>query len=151
MNKSIALRSMALLTAAWGLSAAAQDTAVERWQAAPEVVLEASDLTLEEFEWIARPIIVFADSPADPAFRQQMEYLAERPEALVERDVVVIVDTDPSANSPIRKVLRPRGFQLTLIGKEGGVVLRKPFPWHIREITRSIDKQPIRRQELREK
>ena len=150
MNMSMALRSMALLMAAWGLSAAAQDTAVERWQAAPEVVLEASDLTLEEFKWIARPIIVFADSPADPAFRQQMEYLAERPEALVERDVVVIVDTDPSAQNPIRKALRPRGFQLTLIGKEGGVVLRKPFPWHIREITRSIDKQPIRRQEMRE-
>ena len=149
MNKSIALRSMALLAAAWGLSAAAQDTAAERWQTAPEVVLEASDLTLEEFEWIARPIVVFADSPADPAFRQQMEYLAERPAALVERDVVVIVDTDPSAQTAIRKTLRPRGFQMTLIGKDGRVVLRKPFPWHVREITRSIDKQPIRIQELR--
>jgi hypothetical protein len=56
---------------------------------------DAADLTLEEFLWIARPIIVFADTPADPRFIEQMQLLAERPEPLLERDVVIIVDTDP--------------------------------------------------------
>ena len=68
----------------------------------------------------------------------------------MERDVVVITDTDPEGRSALRKKLRPRGFMLTLIGKDGGVKLRKPFPWDVRELTRQIDKMPIRRQEIRD-
>jgi len=37
---------------------------------------------------------------------------------------------------------------LVLIGKDGGVKLRKPFPWNVREISRVIDKMPMRRQEI---
>ena len=40
---------------------------------------------------------------------------------------------------------------LALIDKDGGVKLRKPFPWDVREITRSIDKMPLRQQELRDR
>ena len=64
--------------------------------------------------------------------------------------MVVIIDTAPAAKSPIREALRPRGFMLVLIGKDGQIYLRKPFPWHVREITRSINKMPIRQQELDE-
>jgi len=78
-----------------------------------------------------------------------MELLAERPEELIERDVVVITDTDPDANSPIRQELRPRGFALVLIGKDGFKYLRKPRPWDVREISRSIDKMPLRQDEMR--
>ena len=119
----------------------------------PELVLaplNAADVSLEEFKWIKRPIVVFADTPADPRFQEQMALLMARPEPLIERDVVIIIDTDPRAKSDIRKTLRPRGFMLTLIGKDGGVVQRKPFPWDVREITRSIDKMPIRKQEIRD-
>ena len=109
------------------------------------------DLTLDEFLWTARPVVVFADSPADPAFRLQMELLLERPEALVERDVVVIVDTDPAGRSALRLKLRPRGFMLVIIGKDGEVELRKPAPWDVREISRTIDKMPLRQQEIRDR
>ena len=104
---------------------------------------------LAPFLWRARPIVVFADTPADPAFRQQMAFLAERADELAERDVVVIADTDPAAQSELRRLLRPRGFMMALVGKDGGVELRKPFPWDVRELTRSIDKMPLRRQEVR--
>ena len=70
---------------------------------------------------------------------------------LEERDVVVLTDTDPNSKSELRLKLRPRGFMLAIIGKDGGVKLRKPFPWDVREITRSIDKMPMRKRELREK
>ncbi|SIN80802.1 DUF4174 domain-containing protein [Vannielia litorea] len=114
-------------------------------------VLTGSEVTLADFLWLRRPVVVFADTPADPRFAEQMELLAARPGALIDRDVVVITDTDPSANSAVRTQLRPRGFQLVLIGKDGEVKLRKPFPWDVREITRSIDKWPLRRDELRRK
>ena len=32
--------------------------------------------------------------------------------------------------------------------KDGQVKLRKPFPWDVREISRAIDKFPLRRQEI---
>ena len=51
---------------------------------------------------------------------------------------------------PRRRKFRPRGFMLTLIGKDGEVELRKPFPWDVREISRSIDKMPLRQQEIRD-
>ncbi len=40
---------------------------------------------------------------------------------------------------------------LVIMGLDGGVKLRKPFPWDVREISRSIDKMPLRRREIREK
>lgn len=123
----------------------------EAWQVDPATQFDAGDVALEDFQWIARPILIFADTPADPRFRRQMELLAARPEALVERDIVVITDTDPAARSDIRRKLRPRGFMLAIVGKDGGVKLRKPLPWDVREISRSIDKMPLRKQEIRDR
>lgn len=122
----------------------------EAWEADPTLILEAAGVELDDFLWLARPVLVFADTPEDPAFIQQIELLRERPEALAMRDVVVITDTDPDAPSDARLMLRPRGFMLVLIGKDGQVEIRKPLPWDVRELTRSIDKMPMRRQEIRD-
>ncbi len=128
--------------------AGAQDTV----DSAPAFELrQATETDLSEFKWKKRPVIVFADSPDDPAFVEQMELLSAQPDRLNERDVVVIVDTDPDARSAIRLKMRPRGFMLTLVGKDGGIKLRKPIPWDVREISRSIDKKPMRQREIRER
>ena len=111
-------------------------------------LLNASEVSLDDFLWLKRPIVVFADTPADPRYQKQVALLLERPEELILRDIVLIVDTDPKAQSDIRKKLRPRGFMLTLMGKDGRVNLRKPAPWDVREITRAIDKWPLRKQEI---
>jgi len=127
-----------------------EETVVERWQADPTVVFSADEIDLADFKWLARPVAVFADSPLDPAFREQIEYLEDRPEALADRDVVIITDTDPGEPSDLRRTLRPRGFMLAILGKDGEVEYRKPLPWSVREITRAIDKMPLRQQEIRE-
>ena len=62
--------------------------------------------------------------------------------------MIVIVDTDPAEMTAIRTELRPRGFMLALVAKDGSVIFRKPTPWDVREISRAIDKQPLRKQEL---
>ncbi|OWU85168.1 hypothetical protein ATO6_09010 [Oceanicola sp. 22II-s10i] len=113
--------------------------------------MEAGELTLDEFLWLKRPVIVFADTPADPRFQMQMNALRDRPDDLRLRDVVVITDTDPRASSPIRRALRPRGFMLVIVGKDGQVKMRKPQPWDVREISRSIDKFPLRQDEILER
>lgn len=151
------MRSMALklgfFVAGLGLVGAAvaadgAETPVDVWQKDPTVVFNAADVDLAAFQWIARPVIVFADTPADPAFQRQLELLGDRMDELVERDIVLITDTNAEERSDIRTKLRPRGFMLTLVGKDGGVKLRKPFPWDVRELTRQVDKMPLRRQEV---
>ncbi len=122
--------------------------AVERWRDDPTTVFEASEVDLQDFLWIARPVVIFAEAPQVPAFQEQMGYIAEDMDQLARRDVVVVTDTDPAAMSEVREQLRPRGFQLTLMGKDGGVKLRKPLPWQVRELTRSIDKMPMRQREM---
>ncbi|MGR3703943.1 MAG: DUF4174 domain-containing protein [Paracoccaceae bacterium] len=113
-------------------------------------LIEGNDTDLSEFLWTKRPIVVFADTDNDPRFIEQMTFLRADIPALLLRDIVVLTDTDPDARSDLRRKLRPRGFMLVLVDKDGGVKLRKPAPWDMREITRSIDKWPTRQQEIRE-
>ncbi|AYE86851.1 MAG: DUF4174 domain-containing protein [Sulfitobacter sp.] len=112
--------------------------------------LPADMADLSAFQWKKRPVLVFANSENDPAYVAQMEYLRDREEELRLRDVIVLTDTDPAARSALRLRMRPRGFMLVLVDKEGQIELRKPFPWDVREITRSIDKMPLRQREIRE-
>lgn len=139
------------------LDDAAQESAVDQADPAADPAVDApaltpipaEGLTLEEFLWIARPIVVFADTPADPRFTEQLELLAERIDPLIERDVVIIVDTDPAAGSAIRTALRPRGFSVVVVAKDGTVGLRRPAVRDVREIIRAIDNFQLRQEELR--
>ncbi len=126
-------------------------TTIERWNADRAIVFDAADITLSELQWQARPLVVFADTPNDPNFQQQIDLLLARMEELALRDVIVLTDTDPAAMSNLRTQLRPRGFMLALLAKDGTVAFRKPFPWDVREISRSIDKMPLRDQEIRDR
>ena len=119
------------------------------WKANPSQIFSTSDVDLEDMIWAARPLIIFANSPLDPTFKQQMALLQESFEVLVERDVMVVVDTSPNSKSILRKNLRPKGFVWVLIGKDGTVKLRKPFAWDMRELSRVIDKMPMRQQEIK--
>lgn len=112
--------------------------------------IPAANVALEELLWLKRPVVVFADNPNDPAFQTQLRYLAEDPAELIKRDVVIITDTDPGIPSEVRSKLRPRGFSMVLLDKDGDVKLRKPLPWSVREIVHAIDKFPLRRQEIRD-
>lgn len=142
MRRLIPFVIAGLISTATGVVAA--DDTPEIWPP-----LEASEINLNDFLWVARPVVVFADTPADPRFVEQMTLLESRIDDLAVRDVVVIVDTDPDARSELRTKLRPRGFMMVIVGKDGGVKLRKPSPWSVREITRQIDKMPLRQEEIR--
>ena len=113
--------------------------------------LHADQVSLAEQLYLARPVVVFADSPNDPNFIRQMELLARAYPALEERDVILVTDTDPAARSEWRQKLRPRGFSLVIMDKDLAPVIRKPLPWEVREITAAIDKLPLRRQEVLER
>ena len=148
MNRRMTLASLAFFTFTASFGAA---QGAETPDTLDETIRPAGESTLDEFLWVKRPLVVFADNPADPRYVQQMQLISERLDALEDRDVVVITDTDPAADSPIRHELRARGFMFVLIAKDGTILLRKPAPWDVREISRSIDKQPLRKQEVRDR
>lgn len=124
------------------------ETVLDRWNEDPSQVFDATGIDLEDLRFVARPVVVFADSPLDPDFSRQIDLLMDRPGALIARDVIILVDTDPEARSEARQTLRPRGFSVILLGKDGRVAQRKPVPLDVRDLERAIDKLPIRLQEL---
>ncbi len=137
------------LAALIALPAAAQEqTVLERWEETPTTIFDGSEIVLSELQWMVRPLVVFADTPNDPRFRQQLDLLMADMDRLAERDVLVITDTDPANMSELRTALRPRGYMMALVGKDGRVALRKPEPYDVRELSRSIDKMPLRQQEI---
>ena len=113
--------------------------------------VSASEVVEADLLFVRRPVVVFADSPNDPAFVRQMELLTRYYGELAARDVILITDTDPANPSALRKKLRPRGFSLVLMDKDWRPSIRKPLPWEGREIVNSIDKMPIARTEALEK
>ena len=121
---------------------------LELWRSDPTRIFEARDVELTDVIWAARPWVIFADSPLDPIFEQQIALLRVGLEAAKDRNIMLIIDTDPSAQTELRKTLRPKGFAWVLIGKDGVVKLRKPFAWNMRELSRVIDKMPMRQQEI---
>lgn len=155
MMLRLAILMLALVGASLAPSGAATgqtgDAAVETAQTAAvgsEAVTDATPQpTLEELLWVARPLVVFADTPNDPRFQQQRSFLEERTGELEERGVRILFDSDPNAEGPLRKELRPRGFGVVLVDKDGSVVKRLPNPTTSREILNLIDRLPSWRQE----
>jgi hypothetical protein len=139
---------IALFAVLLPFAAVAEGTASEPPAFGP---VEAAEVVLADQMFVTRPLVVFADTPNDPNFQRQMELLARAYPALEERDVLLVVDTDPAARSEWRQKLRPRGFSLVIMDKDLRPVIRKPLPWEVREITAAIDKLPLRRQEVLER
>ncbi|WP_435229872.1 DUF4174 domain-containing protein [Pseudopelagicola sp. nBUS_20] len=151
MTHSLALVTMAFLIASTAHSQEATSVMEDRIEIPSDQLFQnGEDASLSDFHWVKRPLVIFADSDRDPRFTRQIDLLNALPEELRERDVVVLTDSNPAAASSLRTKLRPRGFMLVLIGKDGNPYLRKPFPWDVRAISASIDKMPLRQQEIRD-
>ncbi len=110
--------------------------------------LDARAVDVRDFIWTERIIVVMADTPDDPQFTRQLAALRDRESEFVARDAVVIFDADPDDSSPLRQVMRPRGFMTAIIDKDGEVKARRPAVRSGRELMAVIDRFPTRRQEV---
>ena len=145
---SFSMKRILMTAALAALPFAATADTYEAWSADPTKIFTSDEVDLEELRWQLRAVVVFGQGENDPLFLEQMDLITSRIDELAERDVIVITDTDPDALSDIRRKLRPRSFMMVLIDKAGQVELRKPGPWNVRELSRSIDKMPLRQQEI---
>lgn len=96
-------------------------------------------------------LVIVVGQPNDPRVIRQHATLDQDTAALRERDVVVQGMTpeaaqhkwpDPADKSEVI-------FQVLLIGKDGGVKLRRATPVASSEITKLIDTMPMRQREMK--
>jgi hypothetical protein len=99
----------------------------------------------------AHRLVVVVGQPSDPRATQQHASLEQDADGLRERDVVV-QDITPEAARRDRPGLGVRSrvaFEVLLVGKDGGVKLRRDKPVAASEITALIDTMPMRQNEMR--
>ena len=103
---------------------------------------------LDAYRWRDRLVLLFAASADDPAYTEQRDALEAVTEGLSERHIVVLADTDPGAAGALRARFEPQGFEVLLVGKDGGVKLRQGQPVAAETLFATIDAMPMRRREL---
>ena len=110
--------------------------------------LPATVADLDAYRWENRPVLIFAASADDPDYRTQRDALEGAAEGLRDRAIVVLSDTRPGDGGALRRRLGPRGFELLLFGKDGGLKLRETRPVSAEALFATIDAMPMRRREM---
>jgi len=97
---------------------------------------------LSSFIGVSTLIVIFADDPDNPDFVSQIDILRSRADDLAARNVVLLTDTEPAENGPLRQALRPRGFSILLIDTTGTLAQRRRTVTDARRLIRQIDEMP---------
>lgn len=117
---------------------------------------------LESLRWEHRVLVVSAAHAGDPAWRQQLSGIDPSDSAFAERDLLLVTLLDDGRSNAgdralsepevigVRSALRidPGAFAVILLGKDGGVKLRRNKPVPVSEIYALIDTMPMRRREM---
>jgi hypothetical protein len=117
------------------------------------------------FQWKNRLLFLFAPDSNDRSFqRLQSEIMAQKAE-VEDRDLVVfeVLERGPSRMNTIhleqetvdsirkRFAMRRSTFRVILIGKDGGMKLKRDSQASLEEIFDLIDSMPMRKNEMRQK
>lgn len=140
---SRALRSC-LLTAALSLISAASQAA--DGNLFRSLTPETTDLN--HYQWRYRPLVIFAPSKSDADYVQQMSILEKSKAELADRDIIVLSDTSPALKGHLRSQLNPKGFEVVLVGKDGGMKLRQQKPLSSEALLSTVDSMPMRKAHL---
>lgn len=118
---------------------------------------------MDAFMWLNRPLLVFAPAESDPIIAEQRSALAGRSAELRDRDMIVIeiagdrvtidgADTRTMTAAALRdRYGVGRGAALVLlVGKDGGVKMRRSRALLPRDLFDTIDAMPMRRREMGE-
>jgi hypothetical protein len=122
-------------------------------------------IRLKDYQWKNRLILAFSPSTKDKGYRAFAKDIALQAEEVIDRDLLVfhILETGEirlgetslptGSGNYIRESfsIRPGRFTVLLIGKDGGVKLRREGGVELGEIFSLIDTMPMRQREMREK
>ena len=119
----------------------------------------------EQFKWKKRLLLVFAPDSSHPLFESLQRDLSTRKHEVDDRDLVICKilgvgmstmgdsELDPHTAASLRERfdISPKAFSLMLVGKDGGIKLRRNDPVNLEEIFRLIDSMLMRQGEMRQK
>lgn len=133
-------------------------------EAQNELACQGKDITLDQFQWNNRILVVFANDSASKPYQSQINEFSSLEDELLDRDLILIsifddgcatlddqVISDSSADD-IRTQISPAagGYSIFLIGKDGGVKLKQDEVLPPEELFRVIDRMPMRQREMRD-
>ena len=112
---------------------------------------------LEDYRWENRILFILNPDADQPAEHQQLKVFEGYEQEIKARDLLIIIVSGSqaldSAGNPIdlqiEQIPYPAYSGLMLIGKDGGVKLKKPFVVSPGEIFELIDSMPMRRAEMK--
>jgi Domain of unknown function (DUF4174) len=122
-------------------------------------------MDFDQFKWKNRLLFIFASERNDPFFRDLKGEISDRKNEVDDRDLVVFeilesgpstmntTQMDPQTAASLRKHfdLTQKTFALILLGKDGGIKLKRNDRVKLDEIFTLIDSMPMRKDETRQK
>jgi hypothetical protein len=125
----------------------------------------ATSLDLSQFQWKNRLLFLFAPSRDHPLFSKLHNSLLSLKAGVADRDLIIfeIIESGPSsmnkkdldpqtARSLRKKFDTPTGkFTVILVGKDGGIKLKRQDQTQLTDIFALIDSMPMRQEEMRQK
>jgi hypothetical protein len=110
---------------------------------------------LADHQWKNRIILLCAPSASSAELKRQRELFAADPTGIKERDLIVrelLTDKLSEADQAyVKRTLNVSegGFQVLLIGKDGGVKIRQGTPLGLKKLYSTIDGMYMRQQEMK--
>jgi hypothetical protein len=128
----------------------------------PEEILS---MDLAQFQWKNRLLFIFAQDVSHPLFKGLQSQIAAQKAEVEERDLIVF---EVPAQGPARMNTNPldqqeadsirsqfavpsNAFSLILVGKDGGIKLKRSDQVDLSEVFGLIDSMPMRQREMRQK
>jgi hypothetical protein len=122
-------------------------------------------MDLTHFQWKNRLLFIFAQDDSDPLFKDLKSQIVAQKAEVDDRDLIVF---ELPAQGPARMNTSPldqkeadsirnhfavpsNAFCLILVGKDGGIKLKRSDQVDLREIFGLIDSMPMRQREMRQK
>jgi len=126
---------------------------------------DALSMDLRQFQWKNRLLFLFAPQRSDRFFNDLQNEIMVNKNEIEDRDLVVfeILESGPSFINGVsldaqtaaalrEKFDAPLGrFTVILVGKDGGVKLKRPTGTRLNDIFALIDAMPMRQEEMRQK
>lgn len=123
----------------------------------------SQDVSMDEFKWKNRIILMSAPSSEDPGLIEQINHLAGKQAELTDRDLRIIqilgdgqslIDDNllsgkSAAAMKVQFGITGEVFQILLIGKDGAVKLNSYDPVSAHRLFSLIDSMPMRQREMR--
>ncbi|WP_106147791.1 DUF4174 domain-containing protein [Flagellimonas meridianipacifica] len=103
---------------------------------------------LNEYRWKNRLIVLVSEESNAPKAKQQLKLLNQNNKDLLDRDIVLL-QRGPGSQDLLQFSIAPNFQGILLIGKDGGLKLKKPFIVAPQKIFDSVDSMPMRRAEMR--